>query len=416
MTTLDTVVVGGGQAGLSASYELARRGVDHVVLERGDGPGGRWPGRWESFCLVTVNENCRLPGFPYDGCDPEGFMARDEIIAYLDRYARRFDAPVEYGVEVDAIRAGAGHDRWRLATSSGGLSTRSVVVATGPFQHPKVPTWAQGLPASLAQLHSDHYLSPRHLPDGAVLVVGSAQSGAQIAEELHASGRDVYLGVSRCGRRPRRYRGRDAQQWVAVMRKHAVERGTLRTVNDLDSPAQRFTCNPHLSGKHGGHEINLRNLALEGVTLLGRPIGVNGHTLLLAPDLITNLERADNTAAQFRRSVDEFIATDGITAPEETTTEPPLPDPPLPPELDLRAAHITTIIWATGYRLDFSWIAVPGLCDEYGYPWHERGLTPHPGLSFLGLPWLHSEASSLFLGMESDAPYLVERLNSNLTT
>lgn len=413
---VETVVVGGGQAGLSASHELKRHGIDHVVLERSDAPGGSWRRRWESFCLVTVNANCRLPGFPYDGDDPEGFMPRDEIIAYLERYADLFDAPVEYGTEVRAIRPGPGPEPWLLATSDGEVTTRNVIVATGPFQRPKRPAWAERLPARLTQLHSEHYVTPERLAEGAVLVVGTGQSGAQIAEELHESGREVYLGVSRCARVPRRYRGRDVTAWMAFKAQRAIEQGNPRTVRDLESPRDRFTCNPHLSGKNGGHDINLRQLAQNGVTLLGRPSGVRDATLLLDDDLITNLDRADAAAAQARRTIDEFIAACGFEAPEEPHLEPRLPDPSDRRELDLDDAQITTIIWATGYRLDFSWIAVPGLCDDYGYPRHERGITHHPGLSFLGLPWLHTEASALLLGMDTDAPHLVEQLTGVATT
>jgi putative flavoprotein involved in K+ transport len=404
MSPIDVVVVGAGQAGLSASHELTRHGIDHVVLERQHGSGGRWGRRWDSFCLVTINENCRLPGFAYDGDDPEGFMARDEIVAYLDRYAARFAPPVEYGVNVAGVGPGPGHDRWRVSTSAGEVTARHVIIAAGPFQHPKLPDWAPSLPGISTQIHAEHYRSPEQLPDGAALVVGTGQSGTQIAEELHESGRAVYLGVSRCGRRPRRYRGRDTHAWVALARQAAIEHDTLRTVHDLDSPAERFVCNPHLSGKRGGHEINLRELAARGVILLGRPIAIRDQTLLLAGDLIANLERADVAAELSRRTIDKFIADHHIDAPEETVARNHYPDPPILTKLDLDLAGITTVIWATGYRLDFSWIDVPNLSDAYGYPWHERGITPHPGLVFLGLPWLHSEASSLLLGMENRCP------------
>ena len=417
MSRLNVAVIGAGQAGLSASHELRCRGVDHIVLDRSLVPGGRWPDRWESFCLVTINENCRLPGFPYDGDDPEGFMARDEIAAYLERYAKSFDAPIEYGVDVRSITPGTGTERWVLSTSAGVLCATAVVVATGPFQQPKVPPWAAGLPSGIAQLHSEHYVNPSELPEGPVLVVGTGQSGVQIAEELHEAGRQVYLGVSRCGRRPRRYRGRDIHAWVALMRRHAIAHGALRTVGDLESPRDRFTCNPHLSGRNGGHEIDLRRLAGAGVVLLGRPSGVRGTTVLLDHDLMYNLEHADAAAAQSRRAVDEFVIASGIDAPEEeTTVDAALPEPPVRSELDLEEAQVATVVWATGYRLDFSWIDAPGLCDPYGYPWNRRGITPHAGLAFLGLPWLHTEASSLLLGMEDDAPYLIEQLTATVRT
>ena len=416
MSSFDVVVVGGGQAGLSASYELRRRGIHHVVLERTDGPGGRWKSRWETFCLVTINDNCRLPGYRYDGNDPEGFMSRDEVVAYLARYAESFAAPIECGVEVSALTPRTGSHRWLLSTSAGDVIARDVIVATGPFQQQKLPAWAPALPRRITQLHSERYVKPEQLPDGSVLVVGSGQSGAQIAEELHEAGRRVYLGVSRCGRRPRRYRGRDITGWTALMRQHAIDTGTLRTASDLESPRDRFTCNPHLSGKSGGHEINLRQLALDGVTLLGRPSGARDSNLLLDNDLVANLERADTTAAISRRTVDEFIAACGLDAPEEPLDEPQLPDPTTRPNLDLDETGVTSIVWATGYRLDFSWIDLPGLSDDDGYPYHQRGITQHPGLSFLGLPWLHTEASSLLLGMETDAPHLVEHLTMLATT
>jgi putative flavoprotein involved in K+ transport len=402
--SVDVLVIGAGSAGLAASYHLTQAGRDHLVVDRsriGDG----WRARWDSFTLVTPNWMSQLPGFPYDGDDPDGFMPRDDVVAYLEQYAGSFSAPVRLGIEVQRLER---DDHGYVARMSNGeLRASSVIVATGAFQRPRIPAVSTRLPASIHQIHSSHYRNPAALPAGAVVVVGSGQSGAQIAEELHESDRRVVLCVSRAGRVPRRYRGRDTTRWLVPM-------GFLdQRVEELEDPAQRFTANAHLSGKRGGHTINLHRCARDGVQLVGKIAGVAAGKLLFADDLHANLANADDRANTIRTRIDEFIAT--------TKTHAPDPDPaddhdgtegfhvPQIRELDLRSAGIATVVWATGYQPGFDWIDLD-VIDERGDPMHRRGATPFAGLYFLGLHFLHKAKSGLLYGVGEDAAYLVERI------
>jgi len=407
--TVDVVVVGAGQAGLATSFHLTQQGVDHVVLER-DRAAHAWRAqRWDSFCLVTPNWTVQLPGFAYDGPDPDGYMKRDELVAYFERYLESFNPPVRTGVRVESLDAGPDHDRLRLTASEGTFSARSVVVATGSFQHPKLPAVAQSLGADVAQLHSIAYKNPEQLPAGAVLVVGTGQSGAQIAEELHESGRDVFLSVGSCGRVPRRYRGKDTVWW-------GFQGGAFdRTVDSLKSPAEKFACHPHVSGRNGGHDINLRQLARDGVRLLGRLQGAEAGTIRLAPDLEENLRKADEFAESILKQLDEGVAKLGLPLPEDMNPRgigaavPNQADPIR--ELSLREADITTIVWATGYQPDFSWIRLP-IFEATGYPWQRRGISSQPGVYFVGLEWLHKPKSGLLLGVGEDAAYIASTITT----
>jgi len=403
---VDTVVIGGGQAGLAMSYHLSDQGRDHLVLERSR-VAEHWRSRvWDSFCLVTPNWTVRLPGFPYDGADPDGFMNRDELIGYLERYADRTRPPLRTGVEVTAVRRRGTGDRYLLDTTTETLEARNVVVATGGFQQPKIPPAAPRLSASIHQLHSSEYRTPGHLPAGGVLVVGTGQSGAQIAEELYQSGRRVYLSVSRCGRAPRRYRGRDTMWWLLEMGR-------------LDQPVDRLAAetgsayNSHVSGNNGGHDLNLHQFARDGVVLLGRLDDAADMKLRCAPDLGQNLRTADEAAAQIKTRIDEFIRKTGIEAPDDrpvagweggVVEEPVL-------ELDLASEGIATVVWATGYGCDFSWIHLPVESAD-GELIHRRGVTRFPGLYFLGLPRLHTPKSELLLGVGDDAAFLAAQIAS----
>ncbi len=408
--SVDTLVVGAGQAGLAMSWWLTPSGREHLVLEARDRLGGSWLKRWDSFCLVTPNWSVRLPGFAYDGPDPDGFMPRDDLVGYMDRYGRSFDAPVAFGTRATRLEAAAGDHRLRVETDRGPVLAHDVVVATGAFGVPKVPALAADLPPQIVGLHTDAYRREAQLPPGAVMVVGSGQSGAQITEELHRAGRRVFLSVSSCWRAPRRYRGRDTFWWLAQRGMRGPEFGLpAETVNDLQDPRLRLACNPHLTGKDGGHDINLRRLGAEGVTLLGRLQAAGDGRVQLAPDLESNLRRADTFFEEnLRPELDEYIELAGIEAPAPEFEQFAY-DPPLLTELDLRAEGIGSVVWATGFRFDFSWI--PGLeLDGMGYPRHERGVTPVPGLYLLGLPWLHTQASSLLVGVGNDAEYLAGRI------
>jgi putative flavoprotein involved in K+ transport len=404
---IETVIIGGGQAGLSLSYYLTQQRRAHVVLERGRTAETWRSQRWDSFTLVTPNWMTQLPGFPYQGEDPDGFLSHDEIVLTLERYAQSFHAPLRCGIRATSVRLQAGGNGYLVETSDGSLEVFNVVLATGGFPRPRFPQVSTGIPVDIKQLHSSQYRKPQQLPSGAILVVGSGQSGSQIAEELHQSGRQVYLSVSRCGRSPRRYRGKDIMWWVNQMG------GYDRTVDSLPSPAARFVCHPDLTGKDGGHEINLRQLAGDGVVLLGRLQAIQGSCAILAPDLEENLDRADSQAVQLMGAIDNFVRRTCMDVPVDKSSEDALPVwiPPAEPilEQDLYAAGVSTIIWATGFRLDFGWVHVP-VFDEVGVPLHRRGVASSPGLYFLGLPWLYKEKSALLFGIGEDAAYLASAI------
>ncbi|MFW6097921.1 MAG: NAD(P)-binding domain-containing protein [Chloroflexota bacterium] len=391
----DTVIIGGGQAGLAMSYLLTKQGRDHVVLEKSEQIGASWRGRWDSFTLVTPNWQLQLPGFAYDGDDPDGFLARDEVVDYLERYAVSFDPPISFGVEVRSVtREGEGYV---LQTTDGEYEADNVVVAVGAFQFPNIPACHERVPQEIAQLHSSEYRNPDALPDGPVLVVGSGQSGCQIAQELNESGRQVYLCTSSVGRIPRRYRGRDSMQWL-------LEIGMAdRPVHKLESPEERFEPNPQISGKDGGQDINLHEFARDGVNLLGHLEDVQGTRAVLAPDLHQNLAWADQFAAEVCNGIDKYVQKTGMDVPEETVEELQHGyEQEVITELDLREAGIGTVLWATGFGRDYSWVKLP-IFDAWGYPVQRQGVTVYPGLYFVGLHWLHTLKSGLFVGVGDDA-------------
>lgn len=410
MEYIDTVVIGGGQAGLATSYHLTQAGREHVVLEK-ERVGKSWRDeRWDSFTLVTPNWQLQLPDMEYEGDDPEGFLSREEVVDYLDRFVESFDPPVREGVEATSVEPAPDSDDLIVRTSDGDYRAANVVVATGTFQRPKIPPFSDRLSDKVEQFHSSEYRNPDQLPPGAVLVVGSGQSGCQIAEELHEHGRKVFLSTGRAGRLPRRYRGDDAARWLVKM-------GFAdKTVDQLPSPAARFKSNPHASGKAGGRSLNLHHFSRGGITLLGHLSDGLQMSIAVEPDLHENLAAADTFATRFKQGVDQYIKSQGLQAPADGKPEARDGfEAPIITELDLGAANIQTIIWATGYRFDFSWVKFP-IFDEYGYPIQQRGVTSHPGLYFLGLHWLHTSGSSLLSGVGDDAAYLAEYIESREET
>lgn len=408
-SSVDTVVVGAGQAGLTLSRLLGQAGRDHIVLERRRTLGGGWQDRWDNFRLVTPNWTASLPGFPYDGPNPDAFMRRDEIVARVAQYADLVHAPVR--LETDVIRMTARPEGgFTLDTTGGVIEAREVVVATGSFHSPRIPELSGALPDRLIQLHSHDYRNAVRLEPGGVLVVGSGQSGVQIAEELWDAGRPTYLAVGSAGWAPRRYRGRDLFRWLAEIATRGAEVGVpFPTVDKLPDPRARHAANPQLTGHRGGHDVDLRQLAAAGVTLLGRPTAIDGERLRVAPGLSGSLAAAEQVFHErLMPLIDRFIDQAGIDAPpyERTlsTFEPPECD-----ELDLRQAGISTVIWATGYRPDFGWIDL-AIFDDMGFPRHRRGVTDVQGLYFLGLLWQHTQASATLIGPRLDAPYLLEAM------
>lgn len=400
---LPVIVIGGGQAGLAISWHLKRQGVAHLVLEK-HATGHAWRHeRWDSFCLVTPNWQCQLPGFPYPGDDPDGFMLRDEIVAYLEAYRALVDPPLLEGVEVTGLtRDAAG--RFAVRAGERCWTADEVVLAISGYHRLNVPARAGEFPPHVRQLHTRDYRNPAQLPPGAVLIVGTGQSGCQIAEDLHLAGRQVHLCVGGAPKSPRVYRGRDAIAWLHDLGYYAmpVERHPLKE-------AVRRKANHYLSGRDGGREIDLRRFAAEGMRLYGRLAGIAGPVLTLAPDLAKNLDAADASAAGIKSTIDTYIAEQGIAAPTEPPYAPPWRPAREETRLDLDAAGITTVIWGTGFRSDFGWIDLK-LCDAAGYPTHSRGVTTVDGLYVVGLPWLHSWGSGRFSGIALDAQHIVAQI------
>ena len=403
----NVVVIGGGQAGLAISYCLQQRGIEHVVLEK-NRVGHEWrEHRWDSFCLVTPNWQCRLPGFPYNGSDPHGFMLKDQIVQYLEDYVRFFRPPLHEGVSAIRLhaRAKGGFD---VSTSAGDCFAEQVVVATGGYHTPRIPRWAERLPESIAQLHSSQYRNPASLAPGEVLVVGTGQSGCQIAEDLHLAGRRVHLAVGGAPRTARRYRGRDVVDWLEDMGYYhlPVHEHPLKD-------RVRAKANHYVTGRDGGRDIDLRQRAREGMRLYGHVEGVRGSRLLLVGDLKQNLDQADAVAESIKTSIDKFIGERGIEAPTEERYRPVWEPAGETASLDLATTPITTVIWSTGFHSDYRWVEVP-IFDGRGYPVHFRGVTAVGGLYFLGLPWLHTWGSGRFSGVAIDADYLADRVEERV--
>jgi putative flavoprotein involved in K+ transport len=352
---------------------------------------------------VTPNYSIKLPGFPYQGPNPDGYTPRDDFVAHLEAYAAQIQAPVRSGVRVCALsRHESGIGYW-VDTEEARLYSANVVIATGILQSPRIPgKLSTGLPAEILQLHTSSYQNPDHLPPGSVLVVGTGQSGCQIAEELLQSGRSVYLSVGKTGRIPRRYRGRDVYFWVG-------QAGLFTSSPD------KFSNHAHVSGAKGGHDLNLYQFARDGMVLLGHLQDVDGATLCFAPDLLENLAYADAFELDYMNQVDEYVNSTGFDAPLQPGDRPrPTQqfEGELFTELDFAQANIRTVIWATGYQYDFSWIDIP-ILDKTGFPLQERGVTSIPGLYFLGMNWRAVPRSAFIgsVGSEAEviANHLVER-------
>lgn len=393
------VVVGGGQAGLSLSRHLVDAGVEHVVLER-DEVAHEWrDGRWDNFTLVTPNWQCRLPGYPYDGDDPDGFMTRDEVHAWVRRYADTFPAPVAEHTAVTSLapRPGGGFE---IVTSAGTITADAVTVATGGYHRPVVPAWAADLPERIAQVHSYDYRHAAQLPEGPVLVVGTGQSGTQIAEDLLLGGRQVHLAVGRAPRVARFYRGRDCMTWLAEM-------GVYDIPVQTRGLAKRESTNHYVTGRDGGRDIDLRDFARRGMRLYGRATGIQDGRMTFAPTLAADLDYADSVAESIKDDIDRYLDREGIDAPAEDRYTPVWAPESEPESLDLD--EVASIVWSIGFHADYSWLHAPVL-DESGHPQHTRGVTAVPGLSFLGLPWLHTWGSGRFLAIAEDAAHLAEQI------
>ncbi|MEM8612386.1 MAG: MSMEG_0569 family flavin-dependent oxidoreductase [Cyanobacteria bacterium P01_H01_bin.105] len=393
-------IVGGGQAGLSISYCLKQRGIDHIVFEKNKIAHSWRSKRWDSFCLVTPNWQCMLPGYPYPGNDPEGFMQRDDIVQYIEEYAKSFNPLLKEGVSVSKVSKP--ENVFEIDTSIGHYVADQVVVATGGYHTPKIPRMAERLPAHITQLHSSEYKNPETLPEGAVMVVGTGQSGCQIAEDLHLAGKQVHLCVGGAPRSPRTYRGKDVVDWLDQMGYYDMS---------IDSHPQkesvRTKTNHYVTGRDGGREIDLRRFATEGMCLYGKLNHIQAEHLEFKDDLRHNLNQADAVAESIKQTIDAYIEKNQLDAPIEPAYQPIWEPETSPLSLDLETANVSTVIWSTGYHTDFSWIDIP-VFDGKGYPGHERGVTTVQGLYFLGLPWLYTWGSGRFSGIARDANYLAD--------
>ena len=405
--TIDTLVVGAGQAGIAASEHLGQLGVEHLVLERQRIAQAWRTGRWDSLVANGPAWHDRFPGLEFKG-DRDGFPGKDEVADYFEEYVRQIKAPVRTGVEVRRVTRNQGRPGFTVETSEGVIEARNVIAATGPFQVPVIPPIAPAAPAapadgSLLQIHSAHYHRPAQLPEGAVLVVGAGSSGVQIADELQRAGRKVFLSVGAHDRPPRAYRGRDFCWWLGVLGEWDAA---------IAKPGREHVTIA-VSGARGGHTVDFRALGHQGITLVGLTESFADGRVRFRDDLAENIANGDANYLAMLDAADDYIRRNGLDLPEEPEARRRLPDPecvthPLR-ELDLAAAGITSIIWATGYRVDFSWLQVDSF-EPGGKPRHHRGVGHEPGIYFLGLPWLSRRGSSFIWGVWHDAKFVADHI------
>jgi len=399
---IEVLVVGAGQAGVAMSEQLSSYGVPHLVVER-HRIAERWRSeRWDSLVTNGPVWHDRFPGLEFPDLDPDDFATKDQVADYFVAYAEKIGAPIRCGVEVTSVRKHAGRPGFRVETSDGVIDARYVVAATGPFQRPVIPALVPGH-AGPVSIHSSAYHGPRQLPGGAVLVVGAGSSGVQIADELRQSGRPVYLSVGPHDRPPRRYRGRDFVWWLGVLGKWEAATPPLG--------AEHVTI--AVSGARGGHTVDFRDLAASGIKLVGRAVSFDHGTMRFAPDLGNNIANGDANYLSLLDEADAYIERNGVDLPEEPEARilGPAPECVTSPvlELDLAQAGVTSIIWATGFSVDYSWLNVDAF-DENGKPKHQRGVSAEPGVYFLGLPWQSRRGSSFIWGVWHDAKYLADHI------
>jgi putative flavoprotein involved in K+ transport len=403
MDHVETIIVGGGQAGLATSYYLTQHGREHVVLEQAAQPAHVWRDeRWDSFTLVTPNWAFKIPGAEYSGSDRDGFMSRDDVVSIFDQYVARFNLPVQCNTRVLSVEPMDGKC-YRVQTSERTMQAMNVVIATSLEQLPKIPPCAASLSSAFTQLHSSRYRNPESLPPGAVLVVGTAQSGGQIAEELYQRGRNVFLSTGSAGRAPRRYRGKDIFEWLYLTGFFDL------TPDQFPYPIEHFSP-PHLTGANGGHSLSLHQFARDGVALLGHLRGASSDKVSLAPDLHENLAKADGFEQEASGMVDGYVQMSGLDAPEEEL--PQLRDgydQPIIEEIDLNASGISTVIWATGFTFDFSLVKMPAF-DKDGFPVQTSGVSSHDGLFFVGMPWMPSIKAGTLVGVGESAKHIADTI------
>ena len=405
---VETVIIGGGHAGLTMSYYLSQLGREHLILERGQ-VAERWSSeRWDSFCFQFPNWTIELPGYKYQCDNPENFAPGREIVRFVQDYATFIKAPTRCGVEVTFMERTLETGRYLCRTNNGAIEAANVVIATGPYQRAAIPTMSSNVPKHILQVHSSAYRNSNQLPPGAVLVVGSGASGCQIADDLQQSGRQVYLSVGRHSRVPRRYRGKDFAYWGAALKRP-------EQIVDTVPLNLRKGSEVLLTGVNGGYDVDLRAMAARGIVVLSHSQGIKDGDLILADDLEQHLAKGDESFENFKKSVDEYVTKTGLEVPEEqesgVSASITKEISTLGSHLNLKDAGISAIVWASGFRYDFDWIKLP-ILDDGGEPSHRRGVTQFPGIYFLGLRWLYKRKSSFLLrsGPAEDAAYLAEQI------
>ena len=401
--SVDVAIVGAGQAGLATSWFLAQAKVDHVVLDAGRVAETWRSRRWDSFRLITPNWAIGLPGIAYAGDDPDGYMTRAELIGFFESWAASFNPPVVANTHVSQLEAGS-NEGFLLTVAGEQVRARAVVVASGGYQKPHRPAGAESLPSALHQVFAKDYRNPGSLPPGNVLIVGSGQTGCQLAEELHEAGRKVFLACGRCPWVPRRVGSRDIIWWFK-------ESGFFdRTPDKLPSPAARLVGNPQTTGHEGGHDLNFRTLHATGVVLLGRFLGAKGSTLHFADDLAASVDFGDARWADIRGWIDRCCAASGTPTPDYD-----IPSPmriKTRTEIDMVREGIGTIIWTTGYRPEYDWVRFP-VFDEMGFPLQVDGQTSVPGLYFMGVHWMRKNKSAILYGVGEDAEIVARQIVEN---
>lgn len=407
------VVCGGGQAGLAVSHELLGAGIDHVVIEKKTVVHQWKEGRWDNFTLVTPNWHCSLPGYSYDGDAPDGFMTRDEVYEWVRAYPDTFDAPVAEHTsvlkveQVASVAEGAEENVFEVITDRGVITANAVVSATGGYQIPMIPEWASKLPERIQQIHSHEYKNASQLAEGAVLVVGTGQSGTQIAEDLMLEGRQVHLACGHAPRVARFYRGKDCMTWLAEM-------GVYDVPIDKHGEAKAESTNHYVTGRDGGRDIDLRVFAKNGMKLYGLALDVEDGAVTFDDTVAEKLDYADSVMESIKNDIDKWIEEQGIDAPVEERYMPVWE--PEPGQTSLNVDEISSIVWSIGFRPDWSFIESLGVLSESARPVHKRGETAVEGFYFIGLPWMHTWGSGRFLSVGADATYVAGLAAKSITS